>query len=283
MITWDEHGGFFDHVRPPAAVPPGDAPLNQKRAQSPQQYTFNQFGVRVPAVLISRWLPAGRGSDIFSGATFDHSAIVHALRTTFSLGGPLTNRDNAAPDWNSVLLANPRTLQANLPAVAQPVFRAAPATNEVIAARGEPDGNLRGMAQIAAEIDWYTAERLRVPPLITSTFQQDLAQSHDLLEMARQGAPATAAATVKAHMTLLQYMAAVEERDRQLRDAGSRDAGVRLATRMAGKGKPNPSAKKKPAARKKSAAKKKAAAKPKSAAKRRSTAKRPAKKARRAR
>src|SRR6202012_5988442 len=72
LITWDEHGGFFDHVAPPPAVPPGDAPLNQKRAQNPQKYTFDRFGVRVPAVLISPWLPAGRGATVFPNATFDH-------------------------------------------------------------------------------------------------------------------------------------------------------------------------------------------------------------------
>jgi phospholipase C len=235
LVTWDEHGGFFDHVRPPAAVPPGDKPLNQKRAQNPKNYAFDRFGVRVPAVLISPWLPAGLGSTVFGNATFDHSAIVRALRTTFSLGGPLTNRDNAAPDWNSVLLANPRTLKANLPVIAQPQFKAAPATDEAIAASGEPDGNLRGMAQIAAEIDWYASERLQLPPLVASNFQQDLAQSHQVLAMSRQGMAAPAAATTKAHLTLLQYMAAVAKRDAELRTAGQGKAPTRGKARTSGK------------------------------------------------
>jgi phospholipase C len=235
LITWDEHGGFFDHVTPPAAVPPGDKPLNQDRSQNKRKYAFNQFGVRVPAVLISRWLPAGRGSAVFNNATFDHAAIVRALRTTFSLGGPLTNRDNVAPDWNNALLANPRTLQANLPAIAQPRFKAAPATDEAIAASGEPDGNLRGMAQIAAEIDWYASERLQVPPLITSDFQDGLAQSHQLLAMSSQGAPATAAATTAAHMTLLQYIAAVQNRDAKLGTAGRRKAPASGKVRKSGR------------------------------------------------
>ncbi len=265
LVTWDEHGGFFDHVTPPVAVPPGDKPLNQKRAQNPQNYAFNRFGVRVPAVLISPLLPAGRGSQIYPNAIFDHSAIVRALRTTFSLGGPLTNRDNAAPDWNSALLANPRTLKANLPAIAQPQFKAASATDEALAARGEPDGNLRGMAQIAAEIDWYASERLRVAPLITSNFHQDLAQSHQVLAMSRQGMAAPASATTKAHLTLLQYMAAVAKRDAKLRTAGQGTARVGKAAKKRRKGTP------------------KGAAKPKSSANRRSNAKRPAKKARQTR
>jgi phospholipase C len=260
LITWDEHGGFFDHVTPPAAVPPGDKPLNQKRSQNPQNYAFDRFGVRVPAVLISPWLPAGLGTTIFGNATFDHSAIVRALRTTFSLGGPLTNRDNAAPDWNSVLLANPRTLRASMPAISPPQFRAAAASDEAVAASGEPDGNLRGMAQIAAEIDWYTAERLRVAPLITSNFQPELAQSHQTLSMSRQGIPSPAAATAEAHLTLLQYMAAVQKRDAQLRAAVPGES-------RAGK-----------AAKKVRKPKAKSAAKPKSRAKPRSTAKKRAKK-----
>jgi len=256
LITWDEHGGFFDHVAPPAAVPPGDKPLNHGRAQNPQNCAFDRFGVRVPAVLISPWLPAGRGATVFPNVTFDHSAIVRALRTTFGLGGPLTKRDNAAPDWNDVLLANPRTLHANLPAIAQPEFRSAPASNEAIAAAGEPDGNLRGMAQIAAEIDWYASERLRVAPLIASNFQQDLARSHQVLAMSRQELPA--GASTRAHLTLLQYMAAVQKRDAKLRNAARGATRTDSAAGKAGKRKPKPAAKRKAAVKQKSKAKRRA-------------------------
>jgi len=246
LITWDEHGGFFDHVTPPAAVPPGDAPLNHGRAQYPGNCAFDHFGVRVPAVLISPWLPAGQGSVIFgAGVTFDHASIVRALRTTFSLGGPLTNRDNAAPDWNSVLLASRRTLRAKLPSIAQPRFRTPPASNEAIAARGEPDGNLRGMAQIAAEIDWYTAERLRVAPLITSSFHQDIRQSHQTLAMPRQGTGD--AARTRAHLTLLQYLAAVQERDAKLRAIGQRPTWARKPAKKARKPKSKSASRPKPA------------------------------------
>src|SRR5437588_3700430 len=113
LVTWDEHGGFFDQVTPPRAAPPGDLPLNHARAQYPGNCPFNRFGVRVPAVLVSPWLPAGLGSTFFGNSSFDHSSIVRALRSTFSLGGKLTNRDDASPDWNSVLLTSPRKISLN--------------------------------------------------------------------------------------------------------------------------------------------------------------------------
>ena len=56
IITYDEHGGFFDHVPPPAAAPPGDNP-------SPDYghfgFDFSRLGVRVPAVVVSPYTPAG--------------------------------------------------------------------------------------------------------------------------------------------------------------------------------------------------------------------------------
>jgi phospholipase C len=50
VVLYDEHGGFYDHVYPGPAVPP-DA--------HNEEYTFDQYGVRVPALLISPWVGAG--------------------------------------------------------------------------------------------------------------------------------------------------------------------------------------------------------------------------------
>src|SRR5258706_1199638 len=49
-VVYDEHGGFFDHIPPPAAVPPHDRT---------QEFPFNRLGVRVPAILISPWVKKG--------------------------------------------------------------------------------------------------------------------------------------------------------------------------------------------------------------------------------
>lgn len=61
VITYDEHGGFYDHVEPPAAVCPDGFQA---------EYSFDQLGVRVPALLISPWVPA----DVWS-VQLDHTSI----------------------------------------------------------------------------------------------------------------------------------------------------------------------------------------------------------------
>jgi len=106
LVTWDEHGGFFDRLYPPKAPPPGDAPLNAKRAAVPSEFGFDRFGVRVPALLVSPWVPRGAlGSTLFAqhaaaGAHFDHASLISSAREMFGLGGPLTQRDAAAPSWS---------------------------------------------------------------------------------------------------------------------------------------------------------------------------------------
>ena len=74
VVTFDEHGGCYDHVPPPtgAAAP---APLRHG------DFTFTRFGVRVPAIVISSWVEPG---TVFrapaSGAPYDHTSILATLR-----------------------------------------------------------------------------------------------------------------------------------------------------------------------------------------------------------
>jgi phospholipase C len=93
IITWDEHGGFFDHAFPPAAIAPGDtAPTG---GHNQYGFTFEQYGPRVPAVVISPWLPR----NVIDHHLYDHSSIPATLEKLFGID-PLTERDRAA---NSVL------------------------------------------------------------------------------------------------------------------------------------------------------------------------------------
>lgn len=96
IIVYDEHGGCFDHVPPPAAVPPG--------GPYPEGFAFDRYGIRVPAVIISPYVAPGSvirpppGPNGEEGFPFDHCSIQSTLHRLFDLGPPLTPRVAAAPD-----------------------------------------------------------------------------------------------------------------------------------------------------------------------------------------
>jgi phospholipase C len=94
VVTFDEHGGLYDHVPPPLAPPPGPA-------AGPGQFgfAFDRSGVRVPTIAISPWIPA---QTVVTG---EHRAtsVIRTLRDRWQLGLPLTRRDAVAPDLAPVL------------------------------------------------------------------------------------------------------------------------------------------------------------------------------------
>jgi phospholipase C len=153
LVTWDEHGGFHDHVPPGPATPPGDVEYNRPTDGSDSGFRFDRLGVRVPALLVSPWVPRGvLGSQLFPGAVFDHSSVVKSVIERFALGAPLTARDGAAPGWNSGLLTQPRADAASgpqtLPApVAGDAAVAPPPAPAVL------DGTVAGTALNALAID----------------------------------------------------------------------------------------------------------------------------------
>jgi phospholipase C len=51
IVTWEKHGGFFDHVAPPPTVAPGDARPGSN--YNKHGFTFERLGVRVPAAVVS--------------------------------------------------------------------------------------------------------------------------------------------------------------------------------------------------------------------------------------
>ncbi len=100
IITYDEHGGCYDHVPPPPAIPPSAIPT--------QPFNFDRYGVRVPAIIVSPYIRQGTVLRAPGGVPFDHTSILSTLRNRFNLGAPLSNRDAAAPDLASALiLQNP--------------------------------------------------------------------------------------------------------------------------------------------------------------------------------
>ncbi len=98
LIGWDEPGGTYDHV-PPREVPPPD--------DSPGQlgFDFGRSGYRVPAILVSPWVP----EEAVVSEEYRHTSLIATLRTVWSLGAPLTARDASARTFRSVFsLGSPR-------------------------------------------------------------------------------------------------------------------------------------------------------------------------------
>ncbi|MGD0958668.1 MAG: alkaline phosphatase family protein [Methylomonas sp.] len=117
IITYDEHGGNYDHVAPPTdATPPGDGTVGE------WGFDFTRFGVRVPALLISPLIAAG---TVFRSANghIDHTSVLKTISERWNTA-PLTNRDKAAASLGDVLtLATART-DDPLAGVAVPVSNA---------------------------------------------------------------------------------------------------------------------------------------------------------------
>ena len=96
IITWDEHGGFHDHVPPGTAVAPGDA--GPGSTYNKYGFDFKQLGVRVPAVVVSPRIPTGT----IDHRPYDHSSIPKTIEQIFNLK-PLTQRDAAANSLDALL------------------------------------------------------------------------------------------------------------------------------------------------------------------------------------
>jgi phospholipase C len=108
IVTFDEHGGFFDHVPPPACVAPGDT---SSYANKNRPFGFDLYGIRVPAIVASPYTKAGTviGQSAADSTTrFDHTSILATVQRRFGLGA-LTNRDRTANTLEAALnLAQPR-------------------------------------------------------------------------------------------------------------------------------------------------------------------------------
>lgn len=99
LITFDEHGGTYDHVPPPSATPPtADAPPGE------MDFRFDRLGLRVPAIAVSAYTRSGTiiHDQMHHGSVIATLSRLHGLR-------PLTRRDAGANDlFSAVNLQVPR-------------------------------------------------------------------------------------------------------------------------------------------------------------------------------
>lgn len=67
VITYDEHGGFYDHVQTPYKnIPSPDG----NTAPPPTFFSFDRLGVRVPTIMVSPWIKKGTGMVLSSFPSF---------------------------------------------------------------------------------------------------------------------------------------------------------------------------------------------------------------------
>ena len=121
IITFDEHGGCFDHQAPPATVSPDGVVIKaNKKCDGPgSNFDFKRLGVRVPAVLVSPWIEQGT----ICHTEFDHTSIIKTASNKWLQGANLTNRDLKATDVSDVLTrSSARTDVPEIIPVTPPVF-----------------------------------------------------------------------------------------------------------------------------------------------------------------
>jgi phospholipase C len=148
VVLYDEHGGFYDHVVPPATVPPD---------HHVEEYTFDQLGVRVPAILVSPYVKTGVIHD-----QFDHTSLLRYLIDKWQLG-PLGTRAAAANSFAKYIdVKQPDRLPIILPPTAQ--LGTAPKYGQ-IESRSQPSlsahqSALVGMSQLLESVTDVAAESL---------------------------------------------------------------------------------------------------------------------------
>jgi len=105
LVVYDEHGGIYDHVVPPACTPdcftaqPGDT-------NTGMPFAFDRLGIRVPAILISPYIPKG---TVVDGRIFEHASIPNTVTNYFLKGdAKRTDREKKSDTFLDLLGDNLR-------------------------------------------------------------------------------------------------------------------------------------------------------------------------------
>ncbi|TDR20509.1 alkaline phosphatase family protein [Marinicella litoralis] len=106
IITYDEHGGCFDHIAPP------QLPTALSQAPGQKGFRFDRLGIRVPMVMVSAYLP----ENTIINDPYEHCSFIKTMCEKWDLEG-LTDRDKQAPSFGSVFSDTKRT---NFPVIDEP-------------------------------------------------------------------------------------------------------------------------------------------------------------------
>jgi phospholipase C len=205
VLTYDEHGGFYDHVQPPAATAP-DA------NQFP--FGFESYGVRVPAILISPWVAKGCDNN-----QYDHTSILRYLTDKYDLR-PLNERTRAAGGFGDQLLGSPREDALPPFKTLQPTRRGKQAadkldapippdnTRRVLLALGERLHAQERLARHGASVPEAAAQLPITTPTDPHAFQQRMANVDRWL--AERPRPGSAQIHIPKPVVVLDHMPAAD-------------------------------------------------------------------------
>ncbi|HEY5837514.1 MAG TPA: alkaline phosphatase family protein [Pyrinomonadaceae bacterium] len=154
IITYDENGGLYDHVTPPPTVAPNDTSRYSKRS-----FDFKQLGPRVPAVIVSPFIPP----FTIDKHIYDHTSIISTVFSLFAPNTFLTERDRQARNLTALIdhqlrLENDCPLSFDVPAMQEK--RSLTLTNQQ-ARDADPlpeSGNVIGFIHLAAKTDFELSD-----------------------------------------------------------------------------------------------------------------------------
>lgn len=121
IVTFDESGGFHDHVPPPRAVRPDNLTYTESTPNGTYIFEFDRLGGRLPTWLISPWVAKGHVEQY--GTNSDRETVSYSatsiLRTLGYLWDfePFTPRVEKAPSFDHLILSHKRDTPMTLPNV----------------------------------------------------------------------------------------------------------------------------------------------------------------------
>lgn len=111
VVTFDEHGGIYDHVPPPYAE-------NPYPNDEIDGFKFDLMGVRIPTLLVSPWVDERTVFRSGTGVAYDATSILATLLSWLGVpksGWWLGERTNHAPTFEGVLRRRTPRAAGSLP------------------------------------------------------------------------------------------------------------------------------------------------------------------------
>jgi len=111
LLTYDEHGGFYDHY----PIPLRNIPNPDGIIATDPPFHFTRLGIRIPTIVASPWIPKGHVEHEPIGPTlyshYEHSSLAATMKKMFNLNSFLTKRDEWAGTFEHLftMRSTPRT------------------------------------------------------------------------------------------------------------------------------------------------------------------------------